>query len=140
MEIANQLYLKLQQERPDKPFEEIVQEDFLTGIRATQTKITSALENLYISLLKIEQNKGSDDPDLYKKVTNHSLSRETELPYFLDIDPKTGKTYPRLKPLPVGKEIPLSEFVQFMNISLNHWTHGMEYFHNTRVMFNHPPG
>lgn len=135
MEIANHLYLKLQQERPDKFFEEITQEDFMRGIKTTQIAIASAIDNLQITLSKIEQDK--DNP-LYEKVMKNKLSRETEADYY--IDERDGKHYPRLKPLPFGKEIALSEYAQFMNISLNHWTHGMEYFHNTRVMFNHPPG
>lgn len=135
MEIANHLYLKLQQERPDKFFEEITQDDFMHGIKTTQMAISSAIENLQITLSKIEQNRNHE---LHDKVMKNILSRETEGDYY--ISERDGKPYMRLKPLPFGKEIRLSEFAQFMNISLNHWTHGMEYFHNTRVMFNHPPG
>lgn len=135
MEIANHLYLKLQQERPDKFFDEITQEDFMRGIKTTQIAISSAIDNLFITLSKIEQNP---EHPLYEKVVRNKLTRETEGDYFLD--ERGEKRYMRVDPLPHVKQIPLSEFAQFLNISLNHWTHGMEYFHNTRVMFNHPPG
>ncbi len=135
MDIANHLYLKLQQERPDKFFDEITQEDFMRGIKTTQIAITSAIDNLYITLSKIENNPNHE---LYNKVNKNLLTRESEGDYYLD--ERGEKRYMRVDPLPRIKNIKLSEFAQFLNITLNHWTHGMEYFHNTRVMFNHPPG
>ena len=139
IEVANQLYIQIQQERPDKFFEEITTDDFMHGIKTTQLAISSAISNLFITLGGIEKGGPASDPltGLVKKM-DRNLIRHSEEGYYTDV--RGGLPYPRLKPLPVGKPIGLSEFVQYLNINLNHWTHGEEYFHNTRVMFNHPPG
>ncbi|MBI5127417.1 hypothetical protein HZA76_03090 [Candidatus Roizmanbacteria bacterium] len=136
-EVVNQLFLELQQKRPDKFYEEIMQEDIFQGPAQIQHAIQRALNTLYSKFSEIEKNER--DP-LHDKVNNLNIKLYRYAAPESYIDERDGKVYPRLKPLPFGQDIPLSEFIQYLNVTIDHTIHRTEYFHNARAMFNHPPG
>lgn len=133
--VINQLFLELQQKTPDKFYDEIVKEDIFHGPEPVKHKIQAAINKLYTTISGIEKNK---DHPLYEQIKNIKLFRFTEQHYITD--EYDGKANLRLKPLPYPEEIKLSEFLLTLNINMDHTIHKMEFLHNVRAMFNHPPG
>ncbi len=135
-DILNQLYYRIQIERPDKFFEEIEQEDFIRGILAVKNAIVIKIERLYNTLREIEESGSKEEKDKYKI----KLVRHAEEAHTVEEINKEGKKVPslRMSPLPYFEDIGLSEFVQSMEINFNHWQHRSSYLHNGRALFNHP--
>lgn len=134
-EVINQLFLELQQKSPNKFYEEIMQEDIFQGPGMIQKRIQSAVNSLMTKIGQIEINK--DDP-LNSRLEKLQLYRHAaDKPY---IDERDGKKYPRLKPLPYGEKISTSDFIQYLNTTIDHTIHKAEYFHNSRAIYGHPAG
>lgn len=134
-DVINQLFLELQQKAPDKFYEEIMQEDIFQGPSQIQHRIQSAVNGL---MTKIDQIQGNESDPLHQRVKNLKFYRPTSHDPF--IAERNKKLYPRVDPIPFGKEVPLSEFIQYINSTIDQTIHKAEYFHNARAMFNHPPG
>jgi len=138
-EVVNQLFLELQQKSPHKFYEEIMQEDMFYGPGTIQKRIQSAMNSLMTKIGQIEAHKDESDP-LYqklKKLELHLYRHAEEKPW---IDERDGKKYPRLKPLPYGKRVSTSDFIQYLGATVDHTIHKAEYFHNSRAMYGHPAG
>ena len=136
-EVINQLFLELQQKSPHKFYEEIMQEDIFQGPGMIQKRIQAAINSLMTKVGQIEIHE--DDP-LYQRLEKIKplLYRHTaDKPW---IDERDGKKYPRLKPLPYGENIPVSDFIQYLNTEIDHTIHKAEYFHNSRAIYGHPAG
>lgn len=136
-DVINQLFLELQQKSPHKFYEEIMQEDPFYGPGAIQKRIQSAINALMTKVGQIETHKDTSDP-LYQRLNKLNLYRHAEQKPW--IDERDGKKYPRLKPLPYGKQISTSDFVKYIGMTIDHTIHKAEYFHNSRAIYGHPAG
>ena len=144
--VINQLLLRLQQEGPNKSYDELVQEDFMRGIRATENQIKNALTTLHANLAELEKKDPRFDENvrLYKFFDRGHYTDEREKE--VGIDPKTGKQiiknlpYARLYPLLQPKEIGLKDFATQLFVDMGHLLDQRNYLHDARVVFNHPPG
>ncbi|MFH0979397.1 MAG: hypothetical protein V1803_00390 [Candidatus Roizmanbacteria bacterium] len=140
--VINQLLLRLQQEGANKFYDELVQEDFMRGIRATENQIINALTTLHASLAELEKKDPNYDEKikLYKFFDRGHYSDEREKV----VDQATGEkktlSYARLYPLLQPKEIGLKDFATQLYIDMNHLFNQRNYLHDARVVFNHPPG
>jgi hypothetical protein len=137
--VLNQLLLRLQLEGANKPFDELANEDFMHGIRTTESAIRNVLQTLQKNLEAYE-----NDPDyqikLYKMVDQGYYAEEREV----EIDKKTGKMrnvpYPRMIPLLQPKEVSLKDFIIQLNIDMTNLIDERNYLHDSRVAFNSSPG
>lgn len=138
--VLNQLLLRLQQEGANKPYDELAQEDFMRGIRATENQIRNALQTLQTTLKGLEQNPEYEKIKLYKFFDEGHYTDEREKV----VDSKTGEkktlTYPRLHPLLRPKEIGIKDYAIQLTIDMDHLLDQRNYLHDVRVVFNHPPG
>lgn len=142
-DIINQLFMELQQKSPNKFYEEIMQEDPFQGPGMIQKKIQAALNSL---MTKVDQiGKDESDP-LAQRMKNLKLYRTAADPGYIEErgsspDAINKNLYPRLHPLPYGEKINnLSEFVQYINTTIDQTIHKAEYFHNSRAIYGHPAG
>lgn len=142
--VMNQLLLRLQQEGANKFYDELAQEDFMRGIRATENQIRSALITLQSNLAELEK-----DPKYSKEYTKTKLFQFFDQGHYIDerekeIDPitkeKRSLAYPRLYPLLQPKEIGLKDFALQLTVDMGHLLDQRNYLHDARVVFNHPPG
>jgi len=131
IDIMNNLYWRVQIEKPHKFFEEIEKEDFMYGIETTRLKISTTLERLIHSLEEQEKKPGYNTRYLYKHGEEDYTIEER------DVDGKM-RQWLRTKPLPVFNKVPLSEYAKSLFNNLGHWRHRSEYLHNARAIFNHP--
>lgn len=142
--VMNQLLLRLQQEGANKAYDELAQEDFMRGIRATENQIRNALITLQANLAELEK-----DPKHSNEYTNIKLFKFFDQGHYIDerekeIDPitkeKRNLAYPRLYPLLQPKEIGLKDFALQLTVDMGHLLDQRNYLHDSRVVFNHPPG
>lgn len=136
-EVMNQLLLRLQQEGAQKFYDELAQQDFMRGIQATENQIRSALTTLQSNLAELEKNPEYKNIKLYKFFDEgHYIDEREKI-----IDGETKDLpYPRLHPLLQPKEIGLKDFALQLTFEVNHLIHQRNYLHDSRVVFNHPPG
>lgn len=143
--VMNQLLLRLQQEGGNKSYDELAQEDFMRGIRATENQIRNALITLQSSLAGLEK-----DPKYSKEITDIKLYKFFDRGHYIEerekiIDPekpeeKRNLPYWRLYPLLQPKEISLKDFALQLSFDMDHLLDQRNYLHDARVVFNHPPG
>ncbi len=135
-DVVNQLFLELQQKSPHKFYEQIMQEDIFQGPGMIQKRIQAAINSLMTKIDKIE----GTDSDLAKRIDNLHLYRHAAQDKYIEERGSNKNIYFRLKPLPYGEKIGLTEFIKHINTTIEHTIHKTEYFHNSRAIFGHPPG
>jgi len=140
-EVVNQLFLELQQKSPHKFYEEIMQEDIFQGPGMIQKRIQSALNSLMTKIGQIEKDGNESDPmhQRLKEIKPLLYRHAADKPY-IDVRGDNDKKYPRLKPLPYGENVDTSDFIQYLNSTIDHTLHKAEYFHNSRAIYGHPAG
>ncbi|KKP60616.1 MAG: hypothetical protein UR54_C0010G0009 [Candidatus Roizmanbacteria bacterium GW2011_GWA2_34_18] len=140
-DIINQLFLELQQKSPHKFYEQIMQEDIFQGPAMIQKRIQTAINSL---MTKVDQIEGKDT-ELAKRIKNLKLYRHAVKPHVIeerskDPNDPNKNIYPRVKPIPYGESIGLGEFIEYVNMTIDHTIHKTEFFHNSRAIYKHPPG
>lgn len=139
--VINQLFLELQEKSPHKFYEQIMQEDIFQGPAMIQKRIQSAIGSLKT---KIDQLEGGTS-ELAQRMKKLNLFRHTvKSPYIEERgkgpDDPNKKIYPRIKPLPYGEKVGVTDFIENINMNIEHTIHKAEYFHNSRAIYGHPPG
>jgi hypothetical protein len=144
-DMVNQLFLELQQKPTHKFFDQIMQEDPFQGPSMIKNKIQAAINSLMTKVDQIERGKGSD-PNLAERIKKLNLYRhaakKTLVEERANKDEKdlNKKLYPGLKPIPYGENIGLGQFIEQINLTVDHTISKTEYFHNSRAIYGHPPG
>ncbi|MCR4276612.1 MAG: hypothetical protein NUV87_00625 [Candidatus Roizmanbacteria bacterium] len=140
-DVINQLFLELQEKSPGKFYDQIMQEDIFYGPSVVLRKITASINTLYTKVGQIERGGG----ELAEKIKNLQLYRHAVKSHVVEErsnDPKDidKKRYPRIKPIPFGEKIDLSDFIEYVNMTIDQTVHKTEFFHNSRAIYKHPPG
>lgn len=140
-DVINQLFLELQEKSPGKFYDQIMQEDIFYGPSVVLRKIQATLNTLYTKVGQIERGGG----ELAEKIKNLQLYRHAVKSHVIeerssDPDDIDKKRYPRIKPIPFGEKIDLSNFIEYVNMTIDQTIHKTEFFHNSRAIYKHPPG
>ncbi len=137
-EVLNQLYIRLQLERPHKVFDEIEKEDFMRGIEPTKLAIKTVIQKLnqnISELLKTDEGK--------KEYEGLEFAVHRERPYLIqERNDSNGKKQPYLRnvPMPYFETVGVHDYLQNLQTNFDHWIHRQSYLHDVRASFNHPPG
>lgn len=133
--VLNQLYIRMQLERPQKFFEEVEGEDFLRGIKPTNIAIKNALQKLNTNIAELISKKD-------QSFDNLKFAVNKEKPYYVQERSKDGKMQPYLRnvPMPYFETVGINTFLQNLQQNFDHWIHRESYLHDVRASFNQPPG
>lgn len=143
-DVVNQLFIELQQKPAHEFFDQIMQQDPFQGPMMIRTKIQSAINSLMTKVDQIERGKG--DTQLAERIKKLNLYRhaakKTEVEERASINEKdlNKKVYPGLKPIPYGQDIKMGEFIEQINLTVDHTISKTKYFHDARAIYGHPPG
>ncbi len=141
-DVVNQLFVNLQSERPEKFFDEISQEDFMKGLTATRQAIKRAIAGTRARIALME-SEGKLDLKLCRSTESEYFTEDKEVIIGQDKSGKnivTKKPYARLSPIPISKEVSLSDFLLYLETNFNHYIHRQGYLYNSRAIYNHPAG
>lgn len=136
--VLNQLYIRLQLERPHKVFDEIEKEDFMRGIEPTKLAIKSVIQKLNQNISELIKTKEGKQEFGDLKFAVHR-----ERPYLIqERNDSNGKKQPYLRnvPMPYFEEVGVHDYLQNLQTNFDHWIHRQSYLHDVRASFNHPPG
>lgn len=136
--LVNHLFLVLQLKAPNKYYQEILQSaDPFFGPAPVLNKIQTAITNLMTKSTQIEREADGTSL-LHNKLKRLNFYRHQEQDSY--VDERDGKLYPRIKPIPIGRRIPMSKFVESINSMIDTTTQKDEFFLNSRAIYNHPAG
>lgn len=136
--LVNNLFLILQLKAPQKFYDEVLQKaDPFYGPAPILNKIQTAINKLMTTTTDIEK-KGDIDDSRYKKIKKLKFYRREEDDSY--IDERDGKLYPRIKPIPIAKEIKMHKFIENIGTLIETIQLNDEYFLNSRAIYNHPAG
>lgn len=149
-QIFSKLYSKLDREKPQEFFDQIVQQDFYKGILTTSLELKGKISTLmsYFSSSQGEVllHNTLHDFHFYKKSDNKIRVEDVPVKTKDWVLDATGKLVQRevikpryiIEPLMEPKQIHFHDFIHYLEITVDNYIELRKYTHNGKAVFYHP--